>query len=375
MTLSATVPAIAVARKLQVPPILGQVREPAPRASVIIVNYNGQAHLERCLPALVKADLLEYEIIVVDNASTDGSADYVEQDFPQVRAIRTGANLGFGQGNNVGVRWARGKYLAFLNPDTTVEPGWLESLIAALEANPQAGLATSKILLLADPEHINTCGNDVHYTGLTLCRGMEMDASAFPDQSEVGAVSGAAFAIRKEVFEELGGFDEAFFLYMEDTDLSWRARLAGYRCIYVPQSVVHHDYRLHFGPRKTFHQERNRYLMLLKSLRWRTLLVLLPALLLAEAVTWGFVLLRDRRRLVNKLRAYAWVVQHWDDIMTSRRRVQASRRISDRELIAHCIHRLDFKQTGDWAVARLAHRVFNPVFLVLHRLALVLIGW
>jgi len=346
----------------------------APIASVIIVNYNGREHVGACLHSLLKGGRQRYEVILVDNASTDGSAEYVERAFPQVKVIRNEVNRGFGHGGNVGARWARGKYLAFLNPDTVVEPGWLEALIAALEADPQAGLVTSKILLMSDPKRLNTCGNEVHCTGLTLCRGMGMTHDKFADLTEVSAVSGAAFAIRRDLFEALGGFDETFFLYMEDTDLSWRARLAGYRCLYVPQSIVHHDYRLRFGPHKTFLQERNRYLMLLKSLRWRTL-PLLPALLLAEVVTWGFVLLRERRHLTNKLRAYAWIVGHWGQIMESRRRTQELRRARDNDLMARCTYRLAFEQTGGGFIARLAHVVFDPLFFVFHRMALVLVWW
>lgn len=352
-----------------------RAQETVPRASVIIVNYNGREYLGRCLSSLLGEDRQDYEVILVDNASTDGSAEYVEQALPEVRVIRNRANRGFGQGNNLGAQWAKGEYLAFLNPDTVVESGWLEALIAALEADPQAGLATSKILLLADPGRINTCGNEMHYTGLTLCRGMGMDHSAFTEPAEVGAVSGAAFVIRKDVFETLEGFDEAFFLYMEDTDLSWRARLAGYRCIYVPSSVVYHDYTLYFGPEKTFYQERNRYLMLLKSLRWRTLLVLLPALLIAEVMTWGFVLWQERKRLANKLRAYAWIVAHWGQVMRSRRHVQALRRVRDRDLIAQCTYWLAFEQFDSDAIARLAHLLFDPLFFVFHQLALALIWW
>jgi GT2 family glycosyltransferase len=345
----------------------------APKASVIIVNYNGRRYLDQCVRSLLNEGPHDYEIILVDNASTDGSAEYVQRCFPQVRVIGNGSNSGFGHGNNLGARWAKGKYLAFLNPDTAVEPGWLRALISALESDPQAGLATSKILMLADPSQINTCANDVHCTGLTLCRGLGKDRDAFAEKTEVSAVSGAAFAIRREVFETLGGFDERFFLYMEDTDLSWRARLAGYRCLYVPQSVIRHDYNLCFGPHKTFYQERNRYLMLLKNLRWRTLLVLMPALLLAEMVTWGFVLLKDRKRLKNKLRAYAWIVKHWRTVMESRRKVQETRQVADRDLVARCIHTVAFEQTGDSKTARVAHLVFDPLFSMFHRAALALI--
>jgi GT2 family glycosyltransferase len=346
-----------------------------PRASIIIVNYNGRQHLEGCLRLLLGGTDGEDEVIVVDNASTDGSAELVERRFPHVRVIRNRTNLGYGDGNNVGARRARGQFLVFLNPDTVVEPGWLEPLIKTLESDPRAGLATSRILLLSDPDRINTCGNDVHLTGLTLCRGMGKDREAFAVQGEVAAVSGAAFAMRRELFEALGGFDASFFMYMEDTDLSWRARLAGYGCLFVPQSVVYHDYALHFGPRKTFFQERNRYMMLLKSLRWPTLLLLLPALLLGEIVTWGYVLTREPQRLANKLRAYAWVAGHWGRVMESRRQVQTGRRINDRDLIARCATRLAFEQTGDGFVARLAHLAFDPLFYFLQRLALMIIWW
>jgi GT2 family glycosyltransferase len=317
----------------------------------------------------------EYEIVVVDNASTDGSALFVDQAFPGVRLIQSPRNLGFGQGNNLGAQWARGAYLAFLNPDAVVEPGWLEALIGALESEPQAGLATSKILLMDDPARINACGMEVHCTGVTLCRGLGSARDAFSEMEEVGAVSGAAFVARREVYESLGGFDSTFFLYMEDTDLSWRARLAGYRCVYVPDSIVYHDYRLRFNAAKTFYQERNRYLMLLKGLRWRTLVVMAPILLLGEVVTWGFVLLRERRNLGNKLRAYAWILKHWREIVQERQHVQATRKVQDHDLLAQCTHRLDYGQTGTGLWDRLAHLMLDPLFLLLHRLTLALIRW
>jgi GT2 family glycosyltransferase len=342
---------------------------------VIIVNYNGGADLTRCLRALLADDRGDVEMIVVDNASTDGSAEQVAREFPGVRLVRSATNLGFGEANNVGARQARGEFLAFLNPDTVVAPGWLEPLLAALEADPRVGLATSQILLLDDTEQVNTCGNDVHITGLTLCRGAGLRRGTLAAPEDVGAVSGAAFAMRRALFETLGGFDGPFFLYLEDTDLSLRARLMGYRCRYVPESLVYHAYTLRFGPRKTFYQERNRYLMLLKTLRWPTLLALLPALLLAEVVTWGFVLARDRRRLANKLRAYAWVAAHWREVMERRHRTQALRRVRDRELLARCTYRLAFEQAGpNWA-ARAAHVGFDPLFFAFQRLALALIWW
>lgn len=344
-------------------------------ASVIIVNYNGGDEVRHCLASAVSAAPTGCEVIVVDNASTDLSAEAVERDFPPVRLIRSRTNLGFGGGNNLGAQSARGKFLVFLNPDTRAAEGWLAALLAPLDADPHIGLVTAKILLAAQPDRINTCGNAVHLTGLTLCRGMDFPKSAFEKAEEVGAISGAAFAIRREAFEALGGFDDDFFLYLEDTDLSWRARLAGWRCWYAPDSVVFHDYTLRISPRKVFYQERNRYLMLLKNLRWPTLAVLLPALLLAEAVTWGFVLWGDRANWGNKLRAYEWIVAHRDSILQKRKTTQALRRIRDRELLRYTGHRLDFAQAGQGATAALAHFVFDPLFFLLRQLALALVWW
>lgn len=339
------------------------------RASLVILTYNNRTQIEACLRSALASLGPADELIVVDNASADGTPELVAAAFPQVTLLRSGANLGFGGGCNLGARRAGGEYLAFLNPDTTVEPGWLEALIEALETCPQAGLATSKILLMNDPERINTCGNDVHISGLTLCRGMGQPRQAFSDPQEVGAVSGAAFAIRRELFEALGGFDERFFMYMEDTDLSLRARLAGFACLYVPASLVYHEYGLRFGPRKVYYQERNRYQMLLKVFQKRTLLALLPALLLAEVVTWGFVILSDRRNWANKPRAYLSVLRERPQWSRARRQAQSLRRVSDRSLLACASYRLSYEQAGRGAAPRFAHLLFDPVFSGLGRLA------
>ncbi len=347
---------------------------PQPHTSIIIVNYNGGALLLDCVSAALAANP-DAELILVDNASTDGSAYAVEHHFPDVRCVYSKQNVGFGEGNNIGARHAQGKYLVFLNPDTIVEQGWLEPLIDTLEKNKTVGLATPKIVLLDQPEVVNACGNTIHCTGLTLCRGAGTVAAMHMATTEVGAVSGAAFVIRRTLFDELGGFDGCFFLYVEDTDLSWRARLAGYRILCVPSSVVHHDYTLRFGPRKSYYQERNRYMMLLKGLQWRTLCVLLPVLLGGEIVTWGFVLLREPHRIGNKLQAYIDTVTNWNAIMSERRRVQSLRRVRDHDIIEQLDYRLAYEQTGKTIATSAAHLLFDPFFFVLHKLTTRIVSW
>jgi GT2 family glycosyltransferase len=341
------------------------------RVSVILVSYNSRGDLMRCLPTLLPSITPQDEVIVVDNASSDGSADWIELTYPQILLIRSSENLGFGGGNNLGARNANGNYLAFLNPDTVVEHGWLDALVAVLENEPAVGLATSKILLLNNPDRINTCGNDMHISGITLCRGMDQPRKAFSEREDVSAISGTACMIRKELFVTLEGFDESFFMYMEDSDLSLRARLAGYRCRYVPASIVHHDYTLTFGPKKTYYEERNRYLMLLKCLRKRTLLALLPTLFLAEVVTWGFSLIHDRSNLNNKINAYKWVFQHRIEIQKKRQRVQSYRRANDKDLLRKTHHRLDYEQTVDGPLRNLPHLIFDPFFFIFQKIALI----
>ena len=311
----------------------------------------------------------------MDNASTDGSAEKAVMQFPEIQLIRSEENQGFGAGSNLGAANAKGEYLAFLNPDTETSPGWLHPLIQALESNSMIGLATPKILMNDDSRTINTCGNEIHISGITLCRGFGREIYEFDTSEEVGAVSGAAFVIRKELFESLGGFDEDFFLYMEDTDLSVRARLLGYLSLYIPSSVIYHNYSLKLVARKIYFQERNRYLNLLKCFKWGTLFVLLPILLLAEVVTWGYSILRDKDNLMNKIHAYLWVLKHLNIIMDKRQKIQTMRSARDRDLLLIRHPRLDFEQTGDGILSKMAHFVFDPLFNLSKQAVLMFVWW
>ncbi len=154
-----------------------------------------------------------------------------------------------------------------------------------------------------------------------------------------------------------------------------RAQLAGYTCQYAPASIVYHDYTLRFGENKTYFQERNRYLMYLKSLRWATLLLLLPVLLLAEIVTWGHALLEERGRRKNKLRAYAFVGRHWPSIVAKRRQTQSLRRVPDRHLLERMTFRLDYEQVRSDPTAQLAGLIFDPLFWIWQRFVLAVLRW
>ncbi|MGI8857781.1 MAG: glycosyltransferase family 2 protein [Thermomicrobiales bacterium] len=325
-----------------------------PLVSVIVVLYNALPYLSKFVAALANQTYRNLEIIAVDNASSDGSAAFIARVIPGATVIRLPANRGFADGNNAALPSCHGMYLALLNPDTEPEPTWLATLVAALEADPAIGLATSKIILTNDRTRINTCGNAVHIAGFATCRGLNAPATQYTEPEDVAAVSGAAFIIRRALMERLGGFDASFFMYVEDTDLSWRAILLGARCRIVPASVVAHRYALTLDAEKTFYLERNRMQMLLKCYRARTLLLLAPALLLGEVAAWGYAALQGPAHLRAKANAARWVFHHRRDIRERRRTVQASRVVGDCALLSLATSQLPIALLQSGRGARIA---------------------
>lgn len=340
---------------------------------MILVAYNSWADLERCIPSILAALKPDGEVIVVDNHSTDGTVDRLSVEFPQVKLVVAAENLGFGAGCNLGARAAAGEYLAFLNPDTVVTPGWLEALIAPLEQDSGVGMTTPRILQLNAPKKINTCGNEVHMSGMALCRDMGRDADAFPVPEEVNSISGAAFAVSRAYFFELGQFDPTFFLYVEDTDLSLRCWLNGKRILYVPDALIYHDYKLTFGARKVYYQERNRVYMLQKLFSPATLKRLAPVLFFVEVMTWGFCLLHGKREIQNKVEAAAWVKEHQAQIQREFATTQLLRRISDYELVRRLGWKIDFRQTVSPLAAFFLSCLFYPFFFLSGKISLVLL--
>lgn len=341
---------------------------------MIVVATNERHHLVDLLPSLARQNYNPFEVLVVDNGSSDGGPELVEAQFPSFEVVRNGANLGYLKANNRGFKTARGDVLVVLNPDTEVEPDWLAELAAALDRHPDAGLATSRILMFDDRTLVNTCGNEIHLTGLTFCRGLGRPRSEYEEELPVGAVSGCSFAIRRSVLDQIGGFEEELNPYLEDTDLSWRARLAGNRIVYAPRSIVYHKYALRMRPQKFAYLEENRLVVLVKSVRWRTLVLLAPALLIAELMTWTYAVAKGRAYALAKLRSYGRLVRGWPRLLERRRQVQHLRRVPDRELMGQLTWRLPLDQVigpGPWtgALAALANACFWVVLAASRRFA------
>jgi GT2 family glycosyltransferase len=218
-------------------------------------------------------------------------------------------------------------------------------------------------MLMSEPQRINACGNEMSLTGLTFCIGVGERGEHFRDVTvePVPAISGAAFAMSRECYETIGGFDADYFTYFEDTDLSWRARLAGFEVVLAAQSVVYHDYEFRFSPRKMYWIERNRYLTLLKYLRLSTLARLLPALLLGEAIAWGYALLHGAPTLAAKARATGWLLTNISQIRRRRRAMQALRQVEDEALVSLMTTAIRFDQTVPAPLGYLMNRLIEPL--------------
>jgi len=236
---------------------------PSLLVSIIIVNWNGKEYLRDCLESLRSQTFSDLEVILVDNGSTDGSVEYVQRNFPGwVRILRNTQNEGFSGGNNRGIRAASGNYIVLLNNDAQADPRWLEELVKVAEENPRAGMLACKIYLQGGSKIIDNVGHLIYRDGLNRGRGrLEVDHGQFDKLEDVIFPSGCAALYRREMLEEVGLFDEDFFAYGDDTDLGLKGRLAGWKCLYVPEAIVHHRYSQSsspYSPMKAFYVERNR---------------------------------------------------------------------------------------------------------------------
>jgi GT2 family glycosyltransferase len=302
--------------------------------SVVVANWNRRSDLEGCLAALRAQTYQDFEVIVVDNGSTDGSLELLEAEFTEVRVIPLGENLGFAAANNIGIREARGEYVALLNNDTEVDRRWLAELVASLERHPAAASVTSKMLLFDQPDTIDGAGDVLNWSFLPHPRGHRApDLGQFQDEVEVFSASGGAALWRGDVLKGLGAFDEAFFAYYEDVDLGFRARLQGHECWYVPTSSVRHrrgatskglvEFEL-------FHPLKNRWFMIVKNTPARLFVRHLPQIIFGD-VHWAHRAITNRRARAA-FRAYGVVLRSLPRLLRQRRSIQRSRRLPLNEL-------------------------------------------
>ncbi|QOC21895.1 glycosyltransferase family 2 protein [Wenzhouxiangella sp. AB-CW3] len=259
------------------------MNQPARRVSVIIPNWNGAHHLPGCLDSLDQQRFRDFDVILVDNGSEDDSLALVERDYPWVRIVRNHANLGFSAAVNAGIRVSSSEFLALLNNDTRADPGWLERLVDAMDATPGASFAACKMLRFDPPHRIDSAGDRFSiWRGGGINIGAGEPAEHHSEPAWVfGACAGAAL-YRCNLFDDIGPFDEDFFLVFEDIDIDLRAQVAGHRCLYVPDAVVYHKRGASTDVASALVTTRS-----LRNMIWAAGKNLPPALLLLWLVCFG----------------------------------------------------------------------------------------
>ena len=339
--------------------------EQDPLVSIIIVNFNGREHLPVCLESLAAQTFRDFEVILVDNGSSDGSLALLREHFPWVRLIALPENTGFATGNNRGLEQARGQYLVTLNNDTKAAPDWLHILVAAADAHPQAGMVGCRICNFYDPDRIDSLGMGICMDGMTRgrFRNRLWSELRLGEVEEILFPSACAALYKRAMLAETGFFDDDFFAYAEDSDLGLRGRLAGWGAVLATGAVVYHKYSQTSGslsPFKVYLVERNHYWLVLKNFPLG-LVAMLPIFTLvryweqARAVLSGsgtggdFLGGGARGAIVTALlKGILAGLVGAPHMLGKRRRLMAKRKITLRDFTALlCRHRITFRELLD----------------------------
>lgn len=339
-----------------------------PLVSVIIINYNGKQYLKTCLGGIFSNNYPNYEVIVCDNGSTDGSQEYLEKltkKHKNLFLVALGKNFGPSFARNKGVEKAKGKYFAFLDNDTKPESDWLVDPVKEMEQDPTIGACQCKLLLMKEPQKLDYAGDYLSQFGLLVQRvpGGEVDRGQVDQKVEILSAKSAAMIIRREAFEEAGGFDPDYFIYVEETDLAWRVWLSGYRIIFIPTSRVYHE----FGTSSAilgnfqqylnkFHAPKNYLMTLYKNLGIINLIKILPIhfFLWVGVASW-FLVKRQPRLAWYIFLGLVWFVMNLPRNTLKRIKVQRDREITDKKLMPIIMRRQSLKYF--WGKLSKVHRI------------------
>jgi len=318
-----------------------------PLVSVIIVNFNGLRFLNSCLKSVLSTDYANFEVIFIDNASTDGSVEFVKERFGRtfnLTIISNEKNLGFAEGNNVGIKIARGNYIVFLNNDTEVTQSWLRELVKVMENDYKIGIGQSKLLFLVNRKCFDSAGEFIDRYGVEMSRGgdwKEEDKGQYDLVEEIFYAKGAAMIIRRNVLDEIGLFDPLLFLTQTDADLCWRARLGGYKVVYVPKSVVYHVGEASSPAlKKVFYTSKNQLLILIKNYNLCNLMKFFPfAVVIVFSTILAELLIRLRPDLAfERFKGILWSLIKFKFIWKQRVNVQYRvRKVPDSCVTKHMV--------------------------------------
>lgn len=305
--------------------------------TAVVLAYGEEPWLEEAVHAVLASTGVGIDVVVVDNGAAPGAIDKIKG-FDRVRIVSSAANLGYAGGCDLGAAEATGQFLAFVNSDAIVSPTALARL-TEVAAEPGVGLAMGSIRLADAPELMNSAGNPVHITGLCWAGGFSEPATSHAERRQVASASGCCFVIRRELWEQLGGFAAEYFAYCEDTELSLRLWQRGLSVEFVPDAVVLHHYEFSRNQNKLYLLERNREICVLTTFDRRSLLVLAPLLVLTEMLMLAAAVTGHWSGA--KLRGWRWIWQHRRWIGERRATIQSERVVPDAVVLGRLTARID----------------------------------
>ncbi len=390
-----------------------------PKVAIIIVNWNGMKYLPDLFESLAKVDYPKesWQIFFVDNASSDNSVEWVRENYPYAFIIKNPLNFGFAKGNNIGMQAAispphqshqnsvnlspneneaaspseiptntefskdlwGGKqnfdYIYLLNQDTVVDPRFIKEAVLVGESDASIGAIQSFIRLWPEKHLLNSSGNKLHFLGFSYCGDCRQNAKDVYEKlsrghtthAPIATASGAGVMFRTSVLKEVGLLDEDLYLYHEDVDLSLRIRLAGFKIVCALKSVIYHKYEFSRSITKYYWMERNRVLVWLKNLSYPTLILLLPGMLAAEIGLLAFSFWGGFWREKLKVYSYFKYKQNWSDIFKKHNQIQATRKISDREIIKSFTDKIENQEVESWFTRNIANPLCKIYFKLIKK--------
>lgn len=337
-----------------------------PLVSIIILNYNAGNLLLDCVSSIQKSTYNNFEIILVDNASKDSSHKKCKEKFPIVKLIENSENLGYCEGNNVGLRIATGQFVVVLNPDTVVEPSWLEELLKAYEMNGD-GIYQPKFLATTDHSMLLSTGNMIQIFGFGYSRSKgDADKKQYEKIEKIDYASGTCLFTSKNVLQKIGLFDTFLFAFHDDLELCWRAAINGINSFYVPQSIVYHPIEgtsFKWSPLKFKLMERNRKYCLLTLYDHSTLFKMLPALFLVDIAVFFFYLSKGLVKM--KVSADIEILKNFKIINKKYAQNQIAKNLPDYELIRQFKNEINVPR---WVLNNKINRFFNSFLIYISKI-------
>ena len=344
-----------------------------PKVAIILVNYNGQKSLADCLGSLEKLDYPKenYRIIFVDNGSSDGSLEYAQNNFSDIEFIKNPKNLGFSEGNNIGIDKALllgYDYIYLINQDTMSEPDSLSKLLNVLQGDEKISAVQPRLMLWPEKDKVNSLGNSIHFLGFGFSIGGYQKFEGDLSPKEIAYPSGAAVLIKSEVLKKIGLFDNNLYLYHEDLDLGWRMRMSGYKILVAPEAVVYHKYEFSRSITKFYYMERNRFICLLENYKIGTLLLIFPAGLIMELGLFFYSIFSGFWLEKLKVYGYFFHIKNWKIILATRKKKAGLRQVRDKEIVRLFTGKIQFQEIDNSLLKYIVNPIFNLYWQIIKHL-------